>query len=169
MSLCFNIDESIFDDPTAIILIGPPGSGKSTFAEQLLDIYPEKLVLISPDAIRKELNTEHGHKEVEVFRLVYDRLQSYLDEGKSVVYDATNCNKKHRVKIVNVASRHATNVIGLISRTDFLSCISYNDARDRPVPTDVITQMYLNLRNNPPSMGEGYDILAYFDLKNRDD
>ena len=89
--------------PLFIMLVGLPGSGKSTYANtfrsQLLsEINDERVVIISSDAIRKEL---YGDESIQtdparVFSLMEERTLDELDKGSVVLYDATNINRKNR-------------------------------------------------------------------------
>lgn len=97
----------IGDIPSLIMLIGIPGSGKSTVAKRLSD---EGHTILSSDEIRAELYGGEGFPKDEVER---ERLQSavygeirkstktHLEEGRSVVIDATNLNRKKRIKLLS--------------------------------------------------------------------
>lgn len=80
-----------------ILTIGISGSGKSTWAN-LADI-PDKEI-VCPDLIRKELtgNVSDQSANQEVFRIVDKRIRHALENGKTVILDATNVNTKFRRK-----------------------------------------------------------------------
>lgn len=83
-----------------IMLIGLPGSGKSTYAKKLEE---EGYQIHSSDAIRKEL-TGDINSQVEnkkVFDLLKKRVREDLRTGKSCVYDATNLVSKKRRNFLN--------------------------------------------------------------------
>ena len=79
-----------------IVLVGLPGSGKSTLEQKLKIKY--KAEIISSDALRKELcgtELDQNHNS-EVFAEMQKRTIDLLKSNKSVIYDATNINSKKR-------------------------------------------------------------------------
>jgi len=155
------IDDLIktFPNGTLIILCGPPGSGKSTYASHLQHCY--YCPVVCPDDIRQELTGDASDQthNTEVFDTVYKRLIYYLQCGYSVVYDATNCRPNYRTKILSVVKDLAKKVVCIIFTTPIAECIKRNAERDRKVPDSVIEKMYLGLRNHPPTIYEGYDVI----------
>lgn len=83
-----------FKFPFMVMLVGLPGSGKSTAAK----VFSERkdCVVLSSDAIREELygnvnDTEHNAK---VFEVLHRRSRDLLRAGISVCIDSTNLSKK---------------------------------------------------------------------------
>ena len=146
-----------------IIMVGPPGSGKTTTAEEIVDTF-DNFVIISPDKIREEVTGDMNNQSQNevVFGRVYGQLSAYLEDGRNVVYDATNCRSAYRYKIVDVCKAYANKIICLISTTPIAECIRRNNEHNRIVPEDVIEKMYFNLRKHPPIIFEGYDLIARF-------
>jgi predicted kinase len=70
-----------------IVLMGLPGSGKSTYANQF-----DHSVVLSSDAIRKELfnDVQYQGKNELVFDTLYRRAKEYLERGYDVVIDSTH-------------------------------------------------------------------------------
>jgi predicted kinase len=153
-----------------IMLVGAPASGKTTFANDLVDEYSatdHKFTIVSPDYIRRDLGFLEYRREdnSKVFAIVYERLTDLLDTGENVIYDATNCNRKDRNKIMHVIKGFYNKSVCLVSKTDFLTCCNRNDQRPeeyRKVPQDVLERMYISLMNNPPHIFEGYDVISRF-------
>jgi len=85
--------------PTFTMLVGIPGCGKTSFAEELKN---ETTVHLSSDAIRKELwgdeNCQDDHNRV--FNLMHERTLYALRNGYDVIYDATNITRKSRRSIL---------------------------------------------------------------------
>lgn len=75
-------------DPSLVVLIGPAGAGKSTFARRWFA--PGEI--LSSDALRAELG--HGEADQRVsrvaFSVLHERLVARLAAGRLTVVDATN-------------------------------------------------------------------------------
>ena len=146
-----------------IILCGLPGSGKSSYAECILDnpnIFSDdnaEAVVHSSDAIRGELFGDPGSQENNalVFETMYKRVREDLCAGKTVVYDATNITRKARRGAINLA--HPTNdtVECHIIWADPEECVRRDSLRDRKVGRAVIDKMLRRWQS--PWQDEGFD------------
>ena len=138
-----------------IMLVGLPGSGKSTYAKELADEY--NAVICSSDEIRKELfdNENVQDKNDEVFRLLHKRIKDNLMNRKSVIYDATNINSKRRRVFLSELKNILCFKRCIIMATPFEMCLENNLKRDRTVPLTAIEKMYMNW--NTPYWFEGWD------------
>lgn len=146
-----------------IIMVGPPGSGKTTIAEQLEQQY--NFVRICPDDIREELTGDAScqTRNEEVFNKVYQMLSKRLTEGFNVVYDATNCRSNYRIKILDIVHNLTYKTFCFCSTTPISECLDRNKNRyDRQVPEEVIERMYFTLKKHPPTIFEGYDGIFRF-------
>jgi adenylylsulfate kinase-like enzyme len=85
------------ENPILHFLIGVPGSGKSTFAKLISQL--GNCEIISTDNIRAELYGDAAiqgdWKQVEAE--VIQRIYTILQAGKSIIYDATNFKRAHRL------------------------------------------------------------------------
>ncbi len=89
----------------ALFLIGPPGSGKSTWAGALP---PDEWVYVSTDRWIEDVAHREGVTYGEVFRReiknaerdMEARLASALAQGKNIVWDQTNMTRKSRLNKV---------------------------------------------------------------------
>ena len=141
--------------PTLIILVGPPGSGKTTYAHKYIEEHPGT-THISSDSIRKEL---HGDESVqdnpgEVFAIMQKRAIAGLDLGYDVIYDATNMTRKDRAGIISACHKFAKIECRLIW-APIETCIERDAARKRTVGKDVIDRMLK--RFQAPYYDEGID------------
>ena len=82
----------------AICLIGLQCSGKSTLCKEYKDL---GYAICSSDEIRLEHPTFDNQ---QVFEMLYDMMASYLEDGISVVIDATNMTKKSRKSFFTTCS-----------------------------------------------------------------
>lgn len=83
-----------------IMMMGVPGSGKSTFANRWQDI---NTVVVSRDAIRFAMlqeGDEYFAKEGQVFQEFVRQIVNGLDKGYEVIADATHINAASRAKLI---------------------------------------------------------------------
>lgn len=71
----------MIDKPKFIMMCGLPGSGKSSKAKELSEIYDA--IICSSDAIRKEVtgSVSNQEKDSEVFKILHDRIKENLSRG----------------------------------------------------------------------------------------
>ena len=144
------------------MLIGIPGSGKSTAAQKLSEIY--NAPIYSSDDIRKEL---YGDASVQdnpkkVFDILHKRIIEGLNKYSNVIYDATNIYSKYRKEFLEslpIDDARYNICIVLAERPDV--CIKRQSLRERQVPEEVIRKMADRLQF--PIYDEGWDeIYTYY-------
>lgn len=150
--------------PILQMLVGLPGSGKSTYAARRHEICG--IHVCSSDEIRAELGDVNCQDNNEqVFRILHRRIKEYLQNGESVIYDATNISSKRRraflLELKNIdCQKHC-----IIFRTRYERCLEQNNLRERKVPPEVIREMYMKW--DTPHYFEGWDNI--FIWENLDD
>lgn len=127
--------------PTLIILVGPPGAGKTVYGHEYAYDHPGTIYL-SSDSIRKEL---HGDESIqdnpgEVFAIMQKRAIAGLDFGYDVIYDATNMTRKDRAGIIAACPKFAKIECHIIW-APIETCIERDAARKRTVGKEVIDKM----------------------------
>lgn len=136
-----------------IFTVGLPGSGKSTFVKQLAQ--RENAVVLSSDAIRQELfGDATKQKSRVVFRTLYERLNSLVAKGFSVIVDATNIERERRMFALRKIPSTAQKVCYYFD-TPYSICVARNQQRKRHVPLIVMEKMRKHLEF--PTVGEGFD------------
>lgn len=142
---------------TFTMLVGLPGSGKSTYAEEL--IVTEHAFYISSDNYREMLLNDINDQSNN--QLVFEKMkQDTIDDlnlGINIVYDATNINYKKRMALLQELKSKCNNVYYkcILVACPIEDCIERNDNRDRHVPVDVIYKM--RNRFTVPAYYEGWD------------
>ena len=127
--------------PTLILLCGIPGSGKTTYAEKYIKENPSA-VHLSSDKIREELwgNEATQGDNNKVFSLMQSRAIDALNNGQSVVYDATNITRKDRSYIIALCPKFVKIECHIIwSKIE--TCVVRDQMRDRNVGREVIYRM----------------------------
>ncbi|MGF1480295.1 MAG: AAA family ATPase [Cyanophyceae cyanobacterium] len=155
--------------PHLILLIGLPGSGKSSLARQLTVVYPRSQI-IATDAIRAQLFGDEAvqgpwqlvWRQVEVqFRSAVESIQA--GSIPQAIYDATNVARRQRREAIALARATGfTHLSGLWLDTPLPVCLERNRRRERFVPVTVIERMYRQLRGAPPALDEGLDRLVRY-------
>lgn len=143
------------------MLVGIPGCGKSTYAQAMAESYG--YVWISSDKIREEL---YGSEEIQgnpkdVFAKMYERTIDSLNEGKYVIYDATNIKRKDRMNLLAVIKKSVKRKIYLkcsYFAVDPAICKERNSKRERVVPEEVIDKMLKSFE--VPVFNEGWDYIS---------
>lgn len=139
---------------TLTILCGLPASGKSTYAQNLVDCgYAER---VCPDEIRKEL---YGDESIQgngkkVFEIAYSRVREIGERGKNCVFDATQTSKKARAETLRKCGQYFAKVDCVYVYASLETAYDRNKKRERQVPEEVIYRMYRSFKE--PSADEGF-------------
>lgn len=150
-----------------MVLVGIPGSGKSTWAKEFVVTHP-RYRIVSTDAIRAAL---YGDEAIQGdWRQVWQGVLTewQLGLGKiaqgtldGLIYDATNAQRRQRRQVITTARNLGFNPIAIYWFEVPLSvAIARDQQRSRQVPTAVIERMDRQIRGAPPSLNEGADELV---------
>jgi hypothetical protein len=96
--------EATGDEPWLVVMAGLPGSGKSTFGRKLAPA--TGAVVLESDALRAALFGSPTHAGVEskqLFDALYAAARRLLQDGVSVIVDATNLRERDRLRAYEVA------------------------------------------------------------------
>ena len=143
------------------MMIGVPGSGKSTIAEEIA--LNEPAIIVSSDVTRAHL---YGDESVQgdpakVFRIVHESVKHYLSKGCNVIMDATNINSKKRAAFLREVNKVCPDCrkIAVVVVADKDTCVSRDLLRSRTVGWEVVERMIANFQ--PPFYYEGWDEIRY--------
>jgi predicted kinase len=146
------------------MLIGPPGSGKTTLARQMHQAILNSSV-ISTDQIRKDLYGDETHQGqwVEIEAAIHQHVKNALELDQSIIYDATNAKRLWRMGLLRSLADLNLTWVGWHLTTPLDTCQKWNAQRDRAVPAPVIEQMYAALQQFPPQPAEGFAAVSNID------
>ena len=133
-----------------VVLVGLPGSGKSTYVAQAGGG-------LSSDAIRKLLADDETDQTIHerVFETLRFLLEQRLRIGRPVTYvDATNLTPEERRPYIEIARAHGCEIDAVFFNVPPEVCRERNAARHRVVPADALEKMVAKLV--PPSPAEGF-------------
>jgi predicted kinase len=130
---------------TAYVLIGAPGSGKSTYAAKLAE--KENAVVISGDDIRAEL---YGDAAIQGdWGEIWERIEERVSEccGMNVILDGTHYRSAYRKEAITLLRSYGYEEIeAVVIDAPLDRCIMRNAARQRNVPRYVLVEMWEKLQ-----------------------
>ena len=144
------------------LMVGCPGSGKSTFLKNRISKLDDKCKIISRDEIRFSIvqpNEKYFSHEKEVVQKFWDEVNKNLSLGKTVFVDQTSLTKKSRAWLLEHV--HGYNHAYVIWINESLyNCLKRNENRKGTrayVPQDQIRRMFN--RFEEPTKSEGFDYI----------
>ena len=133
--------------PQAVILMGIPASGKSSFCRRVLE--QQGFTPISRDVLK----TRHREQVL---------LAECLENRRSFAVDNTNTLPDERARFIAPARAAGYEVVGYFFRSRVAECVVRNEARGNTVPRVAIAAM--SNRLSLPSYAESFDRLYYVEL-----
>lgn len=126
-------------DPTLVVMIGPPGSGKSTAARTR---WAEHQILASDRFRQMVADDPHDQAATaDALDLLHRALDARMRRRLATVIDATNVLDVHRQRLLVSAALYGVPAVAVVMATPLEVCLRRNAARDRAVPTAVVRLM----------------------------
>lgn len=137
-----------------IFLVGLPGCGKSTYANENLAIECE---IFSSDKIRFELFGDENNQGDNnlVFSTLFERARDALKNGKNVVIDATNVDINERAQALKHFADFSVQRIAIVFDVPVEICVERDQQRKRTVGANVIKKFAT--RFVMPTKAESFD------------
>lgn len=161
--------------PKATILVGLPGTGKSTFIEKIKDnntwIYSTDMYIDSVAEDNGITYDEAFETNIEAAKKFNDKkLETMIYLGKDIIFDQTNLGIKKRRKIINRMRQSGYNIECICflhpepSKIDDIKL--WNDRlkgrEGKTIPQNIIANMIENF--TLPTKDEGFDKVTYYNI-----
>lgn len=146
---------------TAYIMVGAPGSGKTTYANELAE--SENAIVISGDDIRAEL---YGDASIQSdWAEIWDEIDTRVSEacGMSVILDGTHCREDYRAEAITLLRSYGYDKVeAIVMDATLATCLARNFKRERNVPDYVVKQMHSDLQQSLPTItDEDFDSINF--------
>lgn len=129
------------------MMVGIPGSGKTTYANKIRSEYN---IILSLDELREVIYgnaNQQGKQEVSYF---FTLLKEAVKHNKSILVDNTNLVHERRLEIIKLCPGYSIDII--VMQTPYNVCLKRNKERTRQVPDNVIGSMFkmqADFKNDP--------------------
>jgi predicted kinase len=134
-----------------VVLVGLPGSGKSTYLASL------GVTGLSSDAIRRQLADDETDQTINhrVFQTLRYLLRQRIALGRPVTYiDATNLTPEDRRPYIQISQHFGCQIEALFFDVPLDVCMLRNAQRQRVVPEEAMLKLAGKLQ--APSLEEGF-------------
>lgn len=134
-----------------MLMVGAPGSGKTTLREQLVKQYPD-LKVISMDDKRKELcgDANDQSKNAQVFGWQEKELRKAMQNRQNTLIDATNPTRKLRKHLLDLGRDNGALCSAVYFDLSLPVLLERNAMREKRVPDDVVKRFYNSQQSLAP-------------------
>lgn len=112
--------------PELIVLVGVPGSGKSTWTERFTGSSQKSYNVVSSDAVIDQVAAEKGISYTEAYASsigyatakTKQNLREAFERGDNIIYDRTNLSRKSRRGLLDRAKQFGYKAIAVVFNTE---------------------------------------------------
>jgi predicted kinase len=148
----------------AVVMMGAPGSGKSTFAHNLMK--QNDFTYVNYDTIRKEL---YGDESIQgSWKEISKVVDELISKSKgNIIVDGCHHTSQYRKEICKKLKENGYNhIVGVFVNSSLENCLKQNSSRSRQVPEDVIERIWGKLNEDKDELLIFFDELTTYDPEN---
>lgn len=159
------LNEIVEKQPIIYVLVGLPGSGKSTYIKKLLEDSNKEFVIVSTDNELERIAKEQNKTYSDVFNdniklatsLMNDAAQNAIKERKNIIWDQTNLYEKKRRKILNSIPKEYRKIaiVFQVGEDVLFSRLKDREETGKIIPKHVIDNFIKTFEF--PTKDEGFD------------
>ena len=132
--------------PKLTVLMGAPGSGKSTYAKK------SGAAVVTTDGCR-----ERGQAPADALHSAYSQINKALAAGKDVVFDTTGANPAVRKAAATIAAKHGATLAARVIDTPVATCVQSQQGRAHPVAAADVRRIHGEIQRAETGLkGEGF-------------
>lgn len=133
-----------YGSPSLVVLIGPPGAGKTTWLDRNLS----EAVRVDLEQIRREPDADRG----EVITKAINKTFSLLRDGKLVAFDSTAIRSQFRERLRGVAREVGVPVHAVVFDVPLDDLLAAQISRKYPVPDERVRELHEEFARQLPSI-----------------
>jgi predicted kinase len=127
------------------ILMGAPGSGKSTWAAGRGEVVSTEGARVDPGAAREVMST------------AYRRMHELLENDEDVIWDTCAASPAARKAALGIARRYGAEVEVTVFDPPVETCLEAQRTREHPVPDERVRRYHADIRRQIPALAsEGF-------------
>lgn len=162
---------------TLIVLCGPAGAGKSTFARKFVELHQAQgckpTSIVSSDYCRAMICDDETNQQVnrDTFDLFYYIIRKRLFQGRLTIADSTALQANARQALIEIARRYQYHCSLFVFNMSLETCLAYDQhqTRGRKVGEKVIYYHLQILQQALPAIPhEGWDEIHILDEQHCD-
>ncbi len=162
---------------TLIVLCGPAGAGKSTFARKFVELHQaqgcKSTSIVSSDYCRAMICDDETNQQVnrDTFDLFYYIIRKRLYQGRLTIADSTALQANARQTLIEIAQRYQYHSCLFVFNMSLQTCLAHDQhqARGRMVGEKVISYHMQILQQALLDIPhEGWDQIHILDEQHRD-
>lgn len=149
-------------DPALVVLVGPAGAGKSTWAAS----HYRDAEVVSSDALRERVGTGRADLDAgdDAFAVLEAIVAARLRRGLTTVVDTLGLDATRRRAWLAAGRAAGIGCVAAVFDTPGGLCRARNRQRDRPVPAPALTSQLRRIRGASAEIAdEGWDLVARVD------
>ncbi len=154
-----------------IVLVGAPGSGKSTFAKSEINRKMRNVKVFSTDDVSRAFTKDPKEYKSGSSRLNFNRLVNFMESGQNFVYDTTVSSDKKLMEVAEKARDNGYNLIFIHIVVDLETAKNQNDMRSKSggheVDLNYIEMAYKRQFQNMKDFEKYLEPDAYYVVMNR--